>query len=288
MNPILKWAGGKTKLLDEIKSRMPRKYCRYFEPFLGGGALFFDLEPSHAVINDANAALIGTYKAIRDRCEEVSRVIELLRPLTDEDNYYRARQRFNARMRTVEMSPTDAATFIWLNRMGFNGLYRVNRDGNLNVPWGKLKKPPAHPGVATLARASSLFARNYLRCGDYAEAVEDADPGDLVYFDPPYDPLNETSAFTAYTGDGFGTGDQRKLAELIRTLVDRGVYVIASNSDTAFTRDLYAGLELHRVARPGNINSEGTKRGPVSELLVVARPKREILHELFDTSEVTV
>lgn len=266
--PIVKWVGGKTRLIPEIVSRLPREHGRYFEPFAGGAAVFFHLGPAAAVLSDRNADLIAMYRTVAADPEGVIRRLELHRAAHGETHYYDTRARWNDR--SVSASALDrAATFIYLNRTCFNGLWRVNRAGAFNVPMGRYKNPAIGDPDAIRA-AAALLRRATLRCGDYADAVADAGPGDLVYFDPPYDPVTTTANFTSYTGDGFTADDQRALADLVRTLADRGCAVVLSNSDTPFIRSLYRGLRIDRVRCPRAINSDPSRRGDVDEVLVLA------------------
>jgi len=266
--PVIKWVGGKTRLMPEIISRLPRDYGRYFEPFAGGAAVFFHLGPQAAVLSDRNADLIGMYRAVASDPDGVIRRLALHKAAHEESHYYDTRARWNDR--SVSWSPLDrAATFIYLNRTCFNGLWRVNRGGGFNVPMGRYKNP-AICDPDTIRAAGEQLRRATLLCGDYADAVADAGPGDLVYFDPPYDPVNPTSNFTSYTGDGFGPADQQTLSVLVRTLAERGCAVVLSNSDTPLIRSLYRGLRIDRVRCPRAINSDPTRRGDVDEVLVLA------------------
>ncbi|MEZ4403995.1 MAG: DNA adenine methylase [Kofleriaceae bacterium] len=266
--PIVKWVGGKTRLLPEILTRFPRQFGRYVEPFAGGAAVFFHLGPTEAVLSDRNPDLIGMYRAVAADPDGVLRRLAIHRDAHDEAHYYQTRARWNDC--TVSWSALDrAATFIYLNRTCFNGLWRVNKGGGFNVPMGRYKNP-AICDAETVTRASGVLRRATLLCGDYQAAVADAGPGDLVYFDPPYDPVTPTANFTSYTGDGFGPDDQRALADTVRALADRGCAVVLSNSDTPFIRSLYKGLRIDRVRCPRAINSDPARRGDVDEVLVLA------------------
>jgi len=265
--PIVKWVGGKTRLLGELIARLPARYNRYFEPFAGGAALFFRTAPAAAVLNDRNADLIATYRAVATDVDAVIRRLEVHRRHHGEDHYYDLRARWNDR--SVSWAQVDrAAAFIYLNKTCYNGLWRVNRSGAFNVPMGRYVAPPICTPDA-LRAAAKVLARAELRNGDYRDAVADAKKGDLVYFDPPYDPVTPTANFTSYTGDGFGPDDQRALADLAKSLVARGVHVMLSNSDTPRIRALYAGLDIDRVWCARAINSNAARRGDVAE--VVAR-----------------
>jgi DNA adenine methylase len=264
--PIVKWVGGKSKLLGELLARAPR-FERYYEPFAGGAALFFRLAPAAAVLNDRNADLIATYRQVASDVEAVIRRLEIHRKHHGEKHYYSTRARWNDP--SVSWTPVDrAAAFIYLNKTCYNGLWRVNRAGEFNVPLGRYADPPicSPDGLRAAAR---VLARAELRTGSYLDAVRDAGRGDLVYFDPPYVPVTETSNFTSYTGDGFGADDQRALAELAHRLVARGCRVMLSNSDTPFVRSLYAGLRVERVYCARAINCNASKRGDVAEVIAL-------------------
>lgn len=266
-SPIVKWVGGKTRLLPEIAARLPRTYGRYFEPFAGGAAVFFHLAPHAAVLADRNADLIATYRAVATDPEGVIRRLAIHRAAHDEGHYYATRARWNDA--TVAWSPLDrAATFIYLNRTCYNGLYRVNRAGGFNVPMGRYKNPLVCDPEGLRAASRVLAAAN-LVCADYRTAVADAGAGDLVYFDPPYDPVTTTANFVSYTAGAFGPDDQRALAGLARTLIDRGVAVVLSNSDTPFIRSLYKGLRIDRVRCARAINCNADRRGDVDEVIVM-------------------
>lgn len=266
-SPVIKWVGGKTKLLPELVSRMPAQLGRYFEPFAGGAALFFRVAPERAVLSDYNADLITLYRAVASDVSAVIKKLEKHRSEHDETYYYEMRARWNDR----DGSWSDAkraAAFIYLNKTCFNGLYRVNRSGDFNVPMGRYADPPICV-PDTLRAASAVLARADLRCGDYRNAVGDAEKGDFLYFDPPYDPLTPTSSFTSYTENVFGADEQRALAETARILVARGCRVMLSNSDTPFIRSIYKGFKIDRVKCARAINSNAARRGDVDEVIIV-------------------
>jgi DNA adenine methylase len=264
--PIVKWVGGKTRLLPELLARLPERFGRYYEPFAGGAALFFRVAPRRAVLADSNADLIGLYTAVASDVAAVIRRLEMHRTQHDESHYYEMRTRWNDR--DVSWStPERAAAFIYLNKTCFNGLWRVNRSGAFNVPIGRYTDPPICVPSA-LRAAQDVLSRAELRCADYRTAVADAKSGDFLYFDPPYDPVAPTANFASYTADGFGPDDQRALADTARELVARGCKVMLSNSDTPFIRSLYKGMRVERVKCARAINSNAAKRGDVDELLI--------------------
>lgn len=260
---FLKWAGGKAQLVPEIMARFPERFGRYYEPFLGGGAVFFALAPQRGVLADINASLIGTYRSIRD---ELPAVLSCLRRhQATPEHYYEVRAWDPSQLSSAEA----AARFIFLNRTCFNGLYRVNRSGEFNVPFGKYKNPKicneerldrvadALAGVELMVTSVfDLFAQRRVRRGD------------LVYFDPPYDPVSPTASFTSYTSTPFGREEQVRLAQLFAALANRGARVVLSNSDTPFINELYRDFRIDKVQARRAINSCASRRGPVSEVLV--------------------
>jgi len=257
--PFVKWAGGKRQLLPQLLSHVPEKFGRYFEPFVGGGALFFALRPPSAVLTDVNERLIRTYRGVRN---DVDGVIRRLEEFRHEESFY-----YQQRDRDIDAG-TDAdvaAWFIYLNKVGFNGLYRVNRNNRFNVPFGRHKNPTICD-EATLRACSAALQKAHLEKTDFADAVADAVEGDLVYFDPPYVPLSDTANFTKYTSGGFGTDDQERLRDLALSLKQRGVHVILSNSSAA--RDLYEGFTTTEVSATRLVNSKVTGRGAITELVI--------------------
>jgi DNA adenine methylase len=266
--PIVKWVGGKTKLLPELVQRIPERVGTYYEPFVGGGALFFRVAPRHAVLADINADLIALYTAIATDVAAVIRRLQHHRDVHDERHYYEMRARWNDH--DIAWSAADrAAAFIYLNKTCFNGLWRVNRAGDFNVPIGRYTDPPICVPDA-LRVAHTALARAELRCCDFRAAVADAARGDFIYFDPPYDPVSPTANFTSYTAGAFGADDQRALAQTARELVARGCRVMLSNSDTPFVRGLYKGFRIDRVKCVRAINSDASRRGEVDEVIVWA------------------
>ena len=265
-HPIVKWVGGKTRLLPELLSRLPERFGRYYEPFAGGAALFFRVAPRRAVLADSNADLIGLYTAVAANVDAVIRRLEMHHKAHDESHYYDMRAKWNDRDVSWQ-TPERAAAFIYLNKTCFNGLWRVNRAGAFNVPIGRYTDPPICVPDA-LRAAHDVLSRAELRCADYRTAVADAKAGDFLYFDPPYDPVTPTANFTSYSADGFGPDDQRALADTARQLVARGCKVMLSNSDTPFIRSIYKGFRVERVKCPRAINSNAAKRGDVDELLI--------------------
>lgn len=272
--PFLKWVGGKRQLLPEITKYVPTTFGTYYEPFAGGGALFFELEPKRAVLNDANPHLIGCYRAIRDFPDKVISLLSEMEPHQGSTAYYAVRQSFNDNVNEHGCF-RQAARFIYINRIGFNGLWRVNSRGHCNVPIGRRSSPVVFDvdGI----RAASLALRDvqlgHGRFFDFPPLQAPA-AGDFVYFDPPYIPASATADFTSYTADGFGYADQIRLRDLAVTLARRGVHVIVSNSDTSATRALWdgaPGFTIHAIQARRAINCKAGKRGPVGELIISTR-----------------
>lgn len=262
--PFLKWVGGKAQLLDQLRPLLPRRFGRYFEPFVGGAALFFDLrarQGAPASLSDVNAELVGCYLAVRDRVEDV---IAALRAHTyDEEHYYAVRD-----LRPAELGPAErAARTIFLNRVGYNGLYRVNRSGRFNVPFGRHTNPRICDAVNLRACSRALRGVS-VEERDFSRVLDHAKKGDFVYFDPPYVPLSPTSDFTAYVPGGFREREQRALAEVFAKLARRGVHVMLSNSNAPLVRELYDGFPIDVVYAARSVNSKATGRGKLAEVVV--------------------
>ncbi len=259
--PFLKWAGGKTQLLPQIFARFPTNFRRYHEPFIGGGAVFFSLQPYVGILSDINEDLVATYQAIKNNVEGVIRALQKHR--TDADYYYAVRAQHDAHLGTVR----GAARTIFLNRTCFNGLYRVNRKGQFNVPYGRYANPTIC-NAENLRNVSAALADADIRQSSVFNIGRRVRRGDLVYFDPPYDPVSASSSFTSYARLAFGREEQARLAAFFRRLANRGVHVVLSNSDTPFIRDLYRGFRIDRVYARRAINSRADRRGRVGEVIV--------------------
>lgn len=261
----IRWAGGKRKMLGEIGKRLPSDIAkrRYREPFLGGGAVFFAVQPEEAILSDANVDLINMYTWIRDDPEQVIDQLEVHAEQNRESRYYALRELFNSR--DLEGTAAQAALFIYLNKTCFNGLWRVSKHG-FNVPWGKLKAPNiCEP--QRLREASRALKGVELRAVDFVFACQDAGIRDFVYLDPPYIPTSPTS-FTTYTKGGFGIDEHRQLAEVCRRLHARGALFLLSNSDTELSRSLYQGFRIDVVESRSNVSASAKGRGVVTELLI--------------------
>lgn len=265
--PFLKFVGGKTQLLPELLARVPKEFGTYYEPFVGGGALFFALRArglaKFAVLGDTNTRLIRTYRAIRDNVENVIGLLQ--RKRYDEKEYYETR----AEKPDLYSDVGCAAWMIYLNRCGFNGLYRVNKKGEFNVPFGRYTNPTICDAENLRACSMALQGVGLQHC-DFELSGRQMEPGDFAYFDPPYMPVSETSDFTSYTSDGFTFNDQLRLSDFAAMLKRRGVHVMLSNSIAA--ADLYlkinAGFEVSTVSARRNVNSKASRRGAVEEIIV--------------------
>jgi DNA adenine methylase len=280
--PIVRWLGGKRKLLPELLKYVPTGVHTYHEPFVGGGALFFALESSLPVISgyqlsDTNPALINLYRVIAANPATI--ILELRKLAADhsEEAYYGYRTELNILMKSVLTASLEvrfAALALYLNKTCFNGLWRVNGSGMFNSPFGKYTNP-AICDEGALWKAHEALKRASTSCVDFREALSWVRPGDLVYLDPPYIPASDTANFTAYVKAGFNLKDQEDLVKLAADAAHRGAYVIASNSDTELTRKLWdiPNFELHEVKVGRSINCKGTKRGKVGELIIVGTPK---------------
>lgn len=258
--PFVKWAGGKRQLIPALLERMPEQYGRYFEPFIGGGALFFELQPENAVINDINKVLVATYRAIQSNPSALmARIGEIDSGLGDEpkEYYYRVRDAFNERLSEGRYDLETSALFVHLNKHCFNGLYRVNAKGLFNVPYNG-SKAKSFTEDSILAASEALGDTCILE-GDFQDACEDAQPGDFIFFDSPYAPLNPTS-FEAYTKEGFSIDEHKRLADLFRELDSLGCYCLLTNHNTELINELYKGYRIDVVQVKRFINSDASNR----------------------------
>ncbi|MNY04336.1 Modification methylase DpnIIA [compost metagenome] len=260
--PFLKWAGGKGRLLGQYEPLFPQRFNRYFEPFVGAGAVFFHLEPQKAHLSDTNPDLIACYQVIRD---ELPALIEVLRMYRhDRDFYYHVRELNPADLTAVQR----AARMIFLNKTCFNGLWRVNRRGQFNVPFGDYKNPKILD-EDNLHAVSQALQGVSIDLRPFDEVVSKARRGDFIYMDPPYHPVSSTSNFTSYGADDFKPDDQIRLAAAFRRLDAKGCKVMLSNSDTPFIRELYEDYRIEQVWCRRAINRDAAKRGAVSEVVVM-------------------
>lgn len=263
--PIVKWVGGKRQLMFELLKNMPKSYNRYFEPFIGGGALFFELQPENAYISDMNEELINLYSVVRDN------VYELIDDLSKHEvskEYFLDIRNIDRTEKYAELSDVEKASrFIYLNRTCFNGMYRVNSQGQFNVPFGHYKNPRI-VDKNNLINCSNLLQRTEIKHADFSEILTMVQKGDFVYFDPPYVPLNETSSFTSYTKDGFNIDMQFKLRDVCDELDSMGVKFLLSNSDTKLVNELYENYNIKKVFASRQINANADGRGKITEVLV--------------------
>ena len=252
--PVLKWAGGKTQLLSELLPRMPQKYNNYIEPFIGGGALFFAAQPERSIISDSNPELINLYLVLS---RDVERVMKKLDSMSNtEEEYYAIRN-----VDWTTLSPIDAAArTIYLNKTCFNGLYRVNKSGDFNVPYGKNKRTKFYNELE-MQQASKALSRSFILCADYHKVLSElAQPGDFVYLDPPYIPVSEYSDFKRYTKEQFNIDDQAKLADDVHQLVKRGCLVMLTNSNHPLVSELYGSYRIEVFKTKRTISKDASRR----------------------------
>ena len=271
LTPFVKWAGGKRQLLSELERHIPSSYHRYYEPFIGGGALFLHLQPKNATISDLNEELVLTWQMIKEQPNELLFLLAE-HQANDSKEYYLVIRSADRDGRLQMMSSVErAARFIYLNKAGFNGLWRVNKQGQNNVPY-------AHPKTLNLVMTDLIYSLSeYLNQNDihihhqsYIQTISTAKQGDFVYFDPPYVPLTDTASFTSYTKEGFTLKDQEQLRNIAYELTQRGVHVMLSNSSAPLIYELYQDdcFHIHEVKAKRAINSNGDDRGAVTEVII--------------------
>lgn len=279
-NPVIKWAGGKRHIAVALSRLAPREFGAYFEPFLGGAAMFLHLNPKDSILSDTNEELVNLYRILASSADDLFDQIEIFGKEYDlmsadfkSAAYYEIRDRFNKTKvvapdsRSASLNLDQACNFYVLNKLSFNGLYRENKAGLHNVPFNGRQRFP-FPERVHFKEVQSRLSSARLLSGDFEEASESAVAGDFVYFDPPYVPVSETASFTSYSKVGFGKSEQIRLAELMRALKKRGVYAMTSNSDTAITRDIYLGLDFEEILAPRAISAKASTRGPSKELVI--------------------
>ncbi|MGA3393866.1 DNA adenine methylase [Lactiplantibacillus pentosus] len=269
LKPVTKWVGGKRQLLPQLQKFKPKNYNTYFEPFVGGGALLFSLQPQNAVINDANSSLINMYQVIKKKPEELLKILEK-HAENNSKEYYLDIRGTDRDGRIEKMSNVEkAARLLYMLRVDFNGLYRVNKKGQFNVPYGRNKNPKIanHENIMSVSNYFNSCNINFLNV-DFEESVQEVQENDFVYFDPPYIPLSLTADFTSYTEGGFTFDDQKRLRDTFFRLSSIGAHVMLSNSDTPLTRELYAEANIHEVSASRAINSNAKKRGKIGELII--------------------
>lgn len=286
--PFLKWAGGKNRLIQKYLPYFPKHFNTYYEPFLGGGALFFHLLPTQSVLTDINSELVNVYRCVRDRVEQVISLLARHQENHSKAYYYQIRSSSlnqgewcglghnpdlegipNLSSRFHSNDVEKAARLIYLNKTCFNGLYRENAKGEFNVPIGRYNNPRiCNPELLRLV--SSVLQPTQIEVRSFELVLNYAHSQDFVYFDPPYHPLNSTSNFTAYNRYSFGKNEQVKLRDTFAMLAKRGVKVMLSNSDCSFTRELYSAFKVHEVLASRAINSDAKRRGKIAEVLVTS------------------
>lgn len=269
LSPVVKWVGGKRQLLDDIIPLLPDYFSTYVEPFVGGGALLFEIQPNKAIVNDLNHELINLYKVIKDNPNELLSLLEEHELNNSEEYFYQIRALDRSESYNEMSDIEKAARIIYLNKTCYNGLFRVNQSGQFNSPYGKYKNPNIVNKPVVLAMANYFQNNNItLLNGDYKMALKKLRKGAFVYFDPPYMPISSSSSFTGYTENGFDKKQQIELKEECDRLNSRGIKFLLSNSDHPFIRDLYKDYEIITVRAKRSINSNSNKRGEINEVLV--------------------
>jgi len=267
--PFVKWAGGKSQLLEKLVEFAPEKFENYFEPFLGGGALFFKLHALKKIkksyLNDVNEELTNAYRAVKESPSELIEELGSGKYRNDEETFYKIRAKETANK--VER----AARFIYLNKTAFNGLYRVNLQNKFNVPFGKYDNPKILDKENILA-VNKALQTDEITCVDFEYAVEKAGKNDFVYFDPPYQPVSKTAKFTNYTSTGFGENDQVRLFKAFKKLGRKGCFVMLSNSYSEIIKELYSEFEATAILASRMINCKAEGRGKIKELLITNYP----------------
>lgn len=277
--PFVKWAGGKRQLLPQIRERLPENYRTYYEPFLGGGALLFDLHPEHAVVGDTNEALINTYRQIQKHPEELIAMTEKLdgnmEYVEGKEFYHLCRSLYNKKLKDGTYDLETAMLFLYLNRHCFNGLYRVNSRGEFNVPYNKSKRPSLDK--ENIWAVSEYLKSITIKNGDFERTCENAEPEDFVFLDSPYAPLNPES-FTSYTKEGFGQEEHIRLAKLFEELTQRGCYCMLTNHNTDFIWGLYGdrGYRIERVYVKRLINADASRRQGEELIITNYRPPHKL------------
>lgn len=275
VKPFIKWVGGKGKLIPELKKYFPKKITRYFEPFVGGGAVFYEIVQNNNLefsgINDINQKLMTTYQQIKSKPNELISILEKLekdyKRKTEEerkDFFYAVREKYNK----DKLNDLDIATYlVYLNKTCFNGMYRENSKGGYNVPFGDQKNPTICDKENLLA-ASECLKNTKITNLSFEESIKDCRKGDFIYFDPPYYPINGTSKFTSYSKDNFDQNEQIKLRDVFKQLSDKGCLVMLSNSNTEFIKNLYKDFKINFIDAARSINSKGNGRGKIKEVVI--------------------
>ena len=260
--PFLKWAGGKGRLIGKLQKFFPDSYNRYFEPFVGGGAIFFYLNPEKAIINDLNQELINLYEKIRDQPEELMIKLDELQPKVDSKGFF-----LETRAKVPRNKLDLAVRTIYLNRTCYNGMYRVNSSGEFNVPFGDMGNPRLYEKKNILA-CSKALQRTTILTGDYKKLIRRIRKNDFVYLDPPYVPLSDTAHFTSYTSEKFGEEQQEELLEFCKKVGKKGALFLLSNSENEFTKKLYEAFNCKTIKAARSVAARSSSRAPVNELVV--------------------
>ena len=268
--PFVKWAGGKRQIIDKLLKYVPDEFNTYYEPFVGGGALLFELSPKKAVINDSNKELINVYNVLCDenKFKKLCSILNNYEANHSEEFFYEIRNKDRNKKSFNRLSDyTRAARTIYLNKACFNGLYRVNSKNEFNVPSGKKSKVNTYDGPNLgIIHCLLNFFDIKLQSIDFEESVKTAKKGDFIYFDPPYD--SDTSTFNSYTENGFGKEEQKRLSEVFKDLDKRGCYVMLSNYNTSLIKELYKGYNFHHITAQRNIGASAKNRGMVEEVII--------------------
>jgi DNA adenine methylase len=269
VRPFLKWAGGKSQILPQLKTYLPKTFDTYFEPFIGAGALFLNLQNKKCVIGDTNEELLNCYQVIRDNVEKLIQFLEIHKQQNTEEYFYQIRLIDRDSNFKLISDVERAARIIFLNKTCFNGLFRVNAQGQFNVPYGRYVNPNICDS-AVLCAVSSFLKENEIQVihGDFEATLSNAEKGDFVYFDPPYDPVSVTASFTGYDVNGFGKNEQLRLKQYFDELHRRGCKVMLSNACTDFICNLYQDYNQVIISANRAINSKADRRGAVDEILV--------------------
>lgn len=269
--PVVKWVGGKRQIIDEIIKYVPDSFSTYYEPFLGGGAVLFELQPKKAVVNDVNEELMNIYEVIKDNVDELIEGLKRHKIKNDKAYFYEIRELDRDREQYNLLTPVERASrIIYLNKTCYNGLFRVNKSGEFNAPFGNYKNPNI-VNETTLRAVSAYFNKAKIRftCQDFEDALKWSRKGAFVYLDPPYDPVSETASFTGYDKGGFDHNEQIRLKKTCDKLNKKGIKFLLSNSATDFIMDLYQDYKIEVIQAKRVINSKADRRGNVDEVLVM-------------------
>ncbi len=285
IRPYLKWAGGKRQLLPDIRKNIPKEFGHYYEPFVGAGAVFFDLQPKNAVISDANTELINTYTTIKNDIDELILLLKEFETKNNSKSFYEIRKQDRDETYANKTNIEKAARFIYLNKTCYNGLYRVNAQGLFNTPFGNYDSPAIvnEPVIRAVSGYLNKQENNIrIVSEDFEQSTLGAKKGDFVYFDPPYHSPDKSN-FTGYQSGGFNESEQERLFEVYEKLTSKGVLCMQSNSSTEYIKKLYAGFDILVVQANRPINSNSNNRGSVDEVLIMNWDKNEYKHSMENT-----